>query len=383
MKTKRVVHSQTKKLAKSDLRFWLQTKKKTNETRQLKPLKKVITKVSIANPNLFLSANQSPQDHHQLPPNKNIRQSCIKPNIKKYHLRSSSTAFKSLKHGQKSLASKVELKDPSDFKGQSLLLRKFNQASVTKPFYIGGLDLSFFTNCDKKAVCGYTIYSYEGPKSKKLKLVYQNTRLCQLTIPYKAGYLGFREAEPMIETVQIQIKSKPQIKPDILLVDGNGILHPEKFGLACHVGVGLDTPTVGVAKTMFYFGQLLNNQHEIKQSCASMTKCGQSKPIFVENQQLGLILQTSNQFHGQPLIVSQGHKIGLYTAIKVVLESMNSDFENRHLPEPLLQADLVSRLTVAEIDPVANRKWKNFVNSHLELSNQEKQDWITKLSKRK
>ena len=134
---------------------------------------------------------------------------------------------------------------------------------------------------------------------------------------------------------------------------------------------------------MFYFGQLLNNQHEIKQSCASMTKCGQSKPIFVENQQLGLILQTSNQFHGQPLIVSQGHKIGLYTAIKVVLESMNSDFENRHLPEPLLQADLVSRLTVAEIDPAANKKWKNFVNSHLELSNQEKQDWITKLSKRK
>ena len=62
---------------------------------------------------------------------------------------------------------------------------------------------------------------------------------------------------------------------------------------------------------------------------------------------------------------------------------MKSDFENRHLPEPLLQADLVSRLTVAEIDPVANRKWKNFVNSHLELSNQEKQDWISKLSKRK
>ena len=90
MKNKKVIHSQTKKLGKSDLRFWLQTKKKTNETKQLKPLKKVITKVSIANPNLFLNANQSPQEHHQLPLKKNIRQSCIKSNVKRYHLRSGS-----------------------------------------------------------------------------------------------------------------------------------------------------------------------------------------------------------------------------------------------------------------------------------------------------
>ena len=113
--------------------------------------------------------------------------------------------------------------------------------------------MSFFPKCDKKAICGYTIFAYEG-KNENIKMVFQNTKICLIEIPYKAGYLGFREAQPMIESVKFQLKTKPNLKPDVILVDGNGILHPKRFGSACHVGVGLNIPTIGMYIHNMYSG---------------------------------------------------------------------------------------------------------------------------------
>ena len=108
---------------------------------------------------------------------------------------------------------------------------RFNQIFQKLHYLIsilGGLDLSFFPKCDKKAICGYTIFAYEG-KKENIKMVFQNTKICLIEIPYKAGYLGFREAQPMIESVKFQLKTKPNLKPDVILVDGNGILHPKTY----------------------------------------------------------------------------------------------------------------------------------------------------------
>ena len=202
------------------------------------------------------------------------------------------------------------LSDFQDSKGQSILLNKLKNASVSNPFLVGGLDLSFFPKCDKKAVCGYTIFAYHGPE-KGQKLVFESSNLCQIKVPYKAGFLGYREAQPMIESVRLQIQSQPQLKPDVLLVDGHGILHPERFGSACHVGHGLKMSTIGVAKKMFYFGHFLENsvKRDIKNSCDKMELAGQLKILKSDDtkkETLGCILQTSKLLKSQPVFVSQG-----------------------------------------------------------------------------
>jgi deoxyinosine 3'endonuclease (endonuclease V) len=55
--------------------------------------------------------------------------------------------------------------------------------------------------------------------------------------PYVPGFLAFREADPIIRMVRRQMEADPSLTPDVLLVDGNGLLHPRRFGLACHVGL--------------------------------------------------------------------------------------------------------------------------------------------------
>ena len=85
------------------------------------------------------------------------------------------------------------LSDLQDSEGQNILLNKLKNASESNPFLVGGLDLSFFPKCDKKAVCGYTIFAYKGPeKGQTSKLVFQSSKLCQIKVPYKAGFLGYR-----------------------------------------------------------------------------------------------------------------------------------------------------------------------------------------------
>ena len=97
--------------------------------------------------------------------------------------------------------------------------------------------------------------------------------MVELTAPYVPGYLAFREAEPLVQLINSQRENKPELTPQVreinlnlnlvffylatliskkvILVDGNGVLHPSRFGLACHIGVMADIPTVGVAKNLF------------------------------------------------------------------------------------------------------------------------------------
>ena len=112
------------------------------------------------------------------------------------------------------------------------LKAKADNASKSRPFYVGGLDL---TPVESEVICGYVIYKFEGRNSKP-RLVYCDSARQKVSVPYKAGFLGFRESGPMVNTVRKQLKTRPEVKPDVILVDGNGILHPSRFGSACHVG---------------------------------------------------------------------------------------------------------------------------------------------------
>lgn len=109
--------------------------------------------------------------------------------------------------------------------------------------------------------------------------------------PYVPGFLAFREA-PILIAAAKELK-KP---PDIYLVDGQGFAHPRRFGLACHIGVALDTPTIGVAKSRLsgtVFGSRLKDRGE----------------------SIGAIVRRQS---GRPLYVSIGHKISLRDSIRIV-----------------------------------------------------------------
>jgi deoxyinosine 3'endonuclease (endonuclease V) len=84
-----------------------------------------------------------------------------------------------------------------------------------------------------------------------LKIVYQDYEYAKITVPYCPGFLAFRELPPLVALVDRLRATKPEFTPDIILVDGNGIFHTRSFGLACHLGVTVNIPTIGVGKTVF------------------------------------------------------------------------------------------------------------------------------------
>uniref|UniRef100_A0A8C6V5L9 Endonuclease V n=1 Tax=Naja naja TaxID=35670 RepID=A0A8C6V5L9_NAJNA len=83
--------------------------------------------------------------------------------------------------------------------------------------------------------------------------------------PYVAGFLAFREVPFLLETVQRLETQKLGLKPQVLLVDGNGILHHRGFGIACHLGVLTGLPCIGVAKNLLQVEGLANDELHKKQ----------------------------------------------------------------------------------------------------------------------
>ena len=130
--------------------------------------------------------------------------------------------------------------------------------------------------------------------------------------PYIPGLLMLREAEPVLSALKL-LKSDFEL----LLVDGHGQLHPRRCGMACYLGITLNKPTIGVAKSLL---------------------CGKIRGNFVEldDKKLGAVIKNKHK----KIFVSVGHKISLKSATKLVTELIK---ENEWLPEPLRVADKNSK----------------------------------------
>ncbi|KAI9261093.1 endonuclease V-domain-containing protein [Sporodiniella umbellata] len=199
--------------------------------------------------------------------------------------------------------------------------------------YVGGVDLSFPLNDRENAVACLVVLTFP-----KLEVIYQEFLETKLHYPYIAGYLAFREVEPLMALLDNLRSTKPEIYPQVILVDGNGLLHPRQFGIASHLGVLSDTPTIGVAKNFLTIKGDLDDFKELKQRWEK-TLCnkgdrfdlvGKSKTVY------GTALRTSSK---NPLFVSQGNQISLELAVKVVLATS----PKYRIPEPIRMADLRSR----------------------------------------
>lgn len=134
-----------------------------------------------------------------------------------------------------------------------------------------------------------------------------------VSFPYVPGLLSFREAPAVLEALR-QVESEP----DVVLFDGHGYAHPRRLGLASHLGLLLDRPTVGCAKSR------LVGRHE-----EPPEEPGGWAPLRDGDEVIGAALRT-RRGHA-PLYVSQGHRIRLETAVALVLACCR---EGRFLPEP-------------------------------------------------
>ncbi len=184
------------------------------------------------------------------------------------------------------------------------------QDSFEKLQTVAGADVSF--QKDNCAVAAAVVVQPDD-----LEILEAKTIEVELLFPYISGFLGFREADAVISVLR-----KLNNNFDVLMVNGHGIMHPRGFGLASHVGLLMDIPTIGVAK------RLIKGNYKY-------TDGNSLKTIEFMNKSVGAC--------DKQKCISVGHKISLKTAVNIVLET--SIFK---MPEPIRQAHILSTNTMKD-----------------------------------
>lgn len=141
-----------------------------------------------------------------------------------------------------------------------------------------------------------------------------------LKMPYISGLLSFRKSPVALEAF-----AQVETVPDVILVDGQGQAHPRGFGIACHLGVLLDVPCIGVAKSRLY-GQF--------DAQALGETAGVSVPLWDRGRKQIIGSVTRTKVRTNPLFISPGHRVSVKSATRIVLECVRG----YRLPEPTRQA---------------------------------------------
>ena len=205
---------------------------------------------------------------------------------------------------------------PDEARAQQAAMRKL--VSLTDGFgevkTIAGVDLSLN---DEKNEGHALVVVLSYPDFHVVETRYATA---PLKMPYVSGLLSFRESPIVLEAF-----TQVQTVPDLVLVDGQGQAHPRGFGIACHLGVLLDVPTVGVAKSRLY------GQFEAE---ALGEAAGVHVPLWDRShrQVIGSVLRTKPRTN--PLFISPGHRVSVESATRLVQECLRG----YRLPEPTRQA---------------------------------------------
>ncbi|ARG99066.1 deoxyribonuclease V [Legionella micdadei] len=138
--------------------------------------------------------------------------------------------------------------------------------------------------------------------AESLAILEVKKAMSAIEVPYRSGFLSFRELPSLVKAI-----NQLAIKPDLIVCDGQGMAHPRRFGLACHLGLTYDTPTIGCGKTKLY------GRHE---------QPGKNRGDFsylYDNKEniIGCVLRTRTQVN--PVYISVGHKITLAAAREWIL----------------------------------------------------------------
>jgi len=200
---------------------------------------------------------------------------------------------------------------------------KQKQIELSKKVIIKPLDIEikYIAGCDS-AFRGDLINSvFVVLDFKTLSIVEIKNITSNVNFPYIPGFLAFREVPNLINTYETL-----KVKPDLIMVDGHGISHPRGLGIASHLGVILNKPTIGVAKSILV--------GKYKEPCKIK---GCKEIVYFNNKAVAYALRSKN--NSDVIFVSPGHLIDLDSALSIVLKTL----KNYKLPEPTRIADYYSR----------------------------------------
>ena len=219
-----------------------------------------------------------------------------------------------------------------------------NNTNITELKYIAGMDISAIKHNPNIAVSALVICD------RNLKIVYEDYNLVKMDEPYIPGFLAFREVKHLVNLINDLKNNHPEFIPQVILVDGNGILHTKGFGLASHLGVLIDIPTIGCSKNVFNVDGI--SKIKVKEIAKKfLNKGGDHYPLIGDSgEQYGWAFR-SNDESTNPMIISLGHKISNETALKIVKLSTI-----HRIPQPIRFSDKISRRLIAE--------YENFINKN-------------------
>jgi len=176
--------------------------------------------------------------------------------------------------------------------------------------HVAGVDVAYQ---EEYSIAAVAVLDYASMSLKETKTSRQRTEF-----PYRSTFLSFRELAPVVSAMK-----RLRTQPDVTIVDGHGIAHPRRLGFASHLGLVLDAPTIGVAKSLLC-GEIEDDGNELW------------RPVIHRDETVGAAVFTKP--HVKPVYVSIGHKISLKTAIDIVLHCASK----YRTPEPLRAAHMTA-----------------------------------------
>jgi deoxyribonuclease V len=200
---------------------------------------------------------------------------------------------------------------------RELAQRVILEDHVGEVHFVAGVDMAI--NEEHEAVrAAVVLLSYPD-----MEIVERHIYEEPLRMPYIPGLLSFREAPAVLGAVD-QLRQRP----DLIMADGQGIAHPRRLGIASHLGLWLDIPTIGCAKS------LLTGTYK-KEELGE--EAGSWVPLISKKETIGAVVRTRTKVN--PMFISSGHLISLETSIRYVLACS----KGYKLPEPTRQADKLSK----------------------------------------
>lgn len=205
----------------------------------------------------------------------------------------------------------------------------FARGEAALPRLVGGVDISFSEQPGEEDVACACLVVLDAAN---LSIVYQKCELVRLELPYISGFLGFREVPSLAALLEELREQRLELFPDILLTDGNGVLHHRGFGVACHLGLVANVPTVGCAKTLLEIDGLS------KSRLGNIDRAGDTVELKGDSGRIWGVAMRTTAKSTNPIFVSCGHRVSLPSAVAIVGAAC------RHrVPEPIRMADLISR----------------------------------------